>query len=96
MMRRAVLALLAAAVLFATPLASYAVDPYELNVVLSLTGSGSFLGKSEAATLALLEAYENKLGGINGRPIKFVIVDDQSNPQVAVQLTNAILQKKPI
>ena len=36
----------------------------------------------------------NQAGGIKGRPIKFVIVDDQSNPQVTVQLTNDLITKK--
>ncbi len=44
--------------------------------------------------LQILEALTNKSGGIKGRPIKFVIVDDQSNPAVSVQLTNGLIAKK--
>ncbi|HXP93759.1 MAG TPA: ABC transporter substrate-binding protein [Candidatus Binatia bacterium] len=81
--------------LLVTSLPGLAADPYEINVVLSMTGPGSFLGKNEAAALALIEQNTNKAGGIGGRPIKFVVVDDQSSPQVAVQLTNNILAKNP-
>ena len=36
----------------------------------------------------------NKQGGINGRPVKFVYYDDQTNPANAVQISNQILAKK--
>jgi branched-chain amino acid transport system substrate-binding protein len=42
-----------------------------------------------------LEAYVNKNGGVRGRPIKFVIQDDQSNPQIEVQLLSQLITKKP-
>jgi branched-chain amino acid transport system substrate-binding protein len=86
----AVLAALAASV----PLAARAADPYEINAILTLTGSGSFLGKEEAASLGVIEAMTNKAGGIGGRPIKFVIGDTQSSASVAVQLTNGAIAKK--
>lgn len=70
-----------------------AADPYEINVIIPLTGIGAFLGKNEAAALGLVEKNVNAAGGISGRPIKFVIADDQSNPQVAVQLLNAVAAK---
>jgi branched-chain amino acid transport system substrate-binding protein len=70
-----------------------AADPYEINVVLPLTGFAAFLGQGEAKTFAIVEEIVNKQGGISGRPIKFVIADDQSSPQIAVQLTNAIIAK---
>jgi branched-chain amino acid transport system substrate-binding protein len=71
-----------------------AADPYEINAILPLTGAASFLGKEEAAALQVVEDTVNKSGGIHGRPIHFVIADDQSNPQVAVELTNGVVAKK--
>ncbi len=71
-----------------------AADPFEINVILSLTGPGSFLGKNEQSAVALVEQNVNKAGGIQGRPIKFVVADDQSSPQVDVQLANALIAKK--
>jgi len=41
-----------------------AADPFEINVILSLTGPGSFLGKNEASAVALVEQNINKAGGI--------------------------------
>jgi branched-chain amino acid transport system substrate-binding protein len=72
-----------------------AADPYEITAILSLTGVGAFLGKGTAQGLQALEAYVNKTGGIGGRPLKFNVEDDQTNPQVAVQLANAAIAKKP-
>jgi branched-chain amino acid transport system substrate-binding protein len=92
MIKRFLSAALCAAVL-AAPLGASAADPFEINAILPVTGAGAFLGKEESEALALIETITNKSGGIGGRPIKFVIQDDQSNPQVAVQLTNGVIAK---
>jgi branched-chain amino acid transport system substrate-binding protein len=68
--------------------------PFEINVILSLTGGASFIGSAEQQSLRLAEEYTNKHGGIKGRPIKFVFADDQSSPQNAVQLMNQAISKK--
>lgn len=68
--------------------------PYEINVILSITGSGAFLGAKETDSLRAVEDLTNRTGGIQGRPLKFVIADDASNPQVAVQLVNGLIAKK--
>lgn len=93
MFRKLIIAALAFTLAVA-PLASRAADPFEIDVILPLTGYGAFLGKNESETLALVEASVNAAGGVRGRPIKFAIHDDESNPQVAVQLTNAMIAKK--
>ena len=67
--------------------------PYELNAVLALTGSAAFLGSKEAQTLTILEGVVNQSGGIGGRPLKIVVADDTSSPQIAVQLTNGLIAK---
>eukprot|EP01037_Dinobryon_pediforme_P032949 gene32949-38169_t len=75
--------------------AAWAADPYKIDVVVPMTGGGSFLGKGQQATLEALKDVVNKEGGINGQPLEFVYRDDQSSPQTAVQLTNAVLADKP-
>lgn len=93
-MRR--VALLAVAALFAAlaPGRARAADPYEINVILPLTGPTTFVGKGSQAGLLGVEDVVNKAGGVNGRPIHFVFQDDQSNPQITVQLANTLLAKK--
>ena len=78
----------------AAPRAVWAADPFEINAITAQTGQAAFLGDEESSTLQLIAELVNKSGGIQGRPIKFVIADDQSNPQVAVQLTNGLIAKK--
>lgn len=84
----AVLALLSPTAVLSDPVA-----PYEINVILTLTGPGTFLGTAQRNSLSVLEEVVNKQGGIHGRPVHFAFFDDQTLPQVAVQLTNQILMK---
>ncbi|HEY5341143.1 MAG TPA: ABC transporter substrate-binding protein [Candidatus Aquilonibacter sp.] len=69
-------------------------SPYDINVILALTGPAAFIGKAELQSLQLVEGLVNKSGGINGRPVKFVVVDDTSNAAVTVQLVNGLIAKK--
>ncbi len=86
--------LIGAAIARARPV--LASDPYVVNVVLSLTGQGAFLGKQEQQSLQLLQQLVNKNNGIGGRPIQFNVADDQTNPQVDVQLFNDFIARKAV
>ena len=68
--------------------------PLEINAILALTGPAAFIGGGEKVSLGLIESLTNAAGGIKGRPIKFTIVDDESNPQVTLQLVNGLIAKK--
>lgn len=70
-----------------------AAEPYDVNVILSLTGAGAFLGVSEAKSISAIEKLTNASGGINGRPVHFIVQDDGSNPQTAVQLFGNVVAK---
>ena len=76
-------------------LPAFAADPYKIDVITSLTGGASFLGKGEQQSLQLLQKSVNKAGGINGQPLEFMFYDDQSSPQTAVQLASQIKAKNP-
>ena len=67
----------------------------EINVILPLTGGGAFLGKAEQQALVQFEKAANAGGGIHGEALKFVFHDDQSSPQVAVQLANQVKATNP-
>ncbi len=69
--------------------------PYEVHVVLELTGGGSFIGNSERQAIELAEKKINAGGGLAGRPLHFVFHDNQTNPQVSVQLANEVLATHP-
>lgn len=72
-----------------------AAEPYEIDAILALTGGASFLGTAEQRALQLAEQTVNKSGGIQGRPLHINFHDDQTNPQISVQLANQALAKKP-
>ena len=63
--------------------------PYTFQVILPLTGQAAFSGQAESQSLAAYEKYVNANGGVKGVPIHFDIHDDQTSPQVALQLANA-------
>lgn len=70
-------------------------EPIHIDVILSQTGTASFLGQGETTALKILQGVVNGKGGINGRPVQFDIGDDQSTPTQAVQLMNSIQSHKP-
>ena len=78
------------------PASSRAADqPVTLHAILPLSGPGAFLGTQEQAAMQIGEKLVNAQSGIRGRPVRFVFHDDQSKPQVAVQLLQQILPQKP-
>jgi branched-chain amino acid transport system substrate-binding protein len=68
---------------------------YDMHVIIPLTGGGAFLGKAEQQALDLAVGVINKDGGIHGKKVKPVYHDDQSSPQVAVQLMNDVIALHP-
>jgi branched-chain amino acid transport system substrate-binding protein len=85
----------AAALLASWSPVAQAADPYEIYAVLPVTGGAAFLGTQEAAALRVFETDLNRTGGIKGRPLHVTVLDDQTNPQTAVQLMNQALQNHP-
>jgi branched-chain amino acid transport system substrate-binding protein len=81
------------ALVFVGTTVAQAADPYEINVIISTTGSGAFLGTHETQAFGVLEKVINQRGGIKGRPVHFVFADDQTAPATAVQLTNGVIAK---
>jgi branched-chain amino acid transport system substrate-binding protein len=90
---RLLIGILCAVALVVAPKSGGAADPYEIYSISSLTGGLAFVGKTGSDALKAYEDYFNKSGGINGRPIHFVIEDAQTNPQLAVQLFNELGSK---
>ena len=70
-------------------------EPLKIDAILSLTGTAAFLGTGEAAALKILASVINTHGGVNGRPVEFVVQDDASVPATAVQVVNGIMTHKP-
>lgn len=67
--------------------------PLNIDVILPLTGASAFVGQALAQTVAVFEKYANAHGGVRGQPIHFSVADDQTSPQVALQLANAAIAR---
>jgi branched-chain amino acid transport system substrate-binding protein len=91
--KRIGLGILAATLLGIGP--ASAAQSIDIPVILPLTGNAAFLGQGERDSLVIQEGVVNKQGGINGSPVHYVIHDDQSSPQVAVQLANQVAATHP-
>jgi branched-chain amino acid transport system substrate-binding protein len=72
-----------------------AAPDYPISVILPLTGPSAFVGQLEQESLRVYESVANRTGGIRGVPVRFAFLDDQSSPQVAVQLATQIKENKP-
>lgn len=92
MNHRALLSLVLCCAFGMAPAAQAQPAPFEVDAVLSLNGSGAFLGREQSIALDLAAQTINAQGGIGGRKLHFRIRDDQSSPQVAVQLANEVVQ----
>jgi branched-chain amino acid transport system substrate-binding protein len=88
-------AVFAGAVALAWSAGAMAAEPVTIDVMLPLTGPGAFLGSQEKTAIELIEKLVNQQGGIKGQPVEFVFRDDQTNPQVAVQLFQQISASSP-
>ena len=87
--------LAAAALIMLATVGGARAQEHAIDAILSLTGNGAFLAGGQKKVLALLAETVNEQGGIGGRKIRFAFHDDQSSPQVAVQLLNEIMAAHP-
>ena len=85
---------LCALTLAVAPTFGGAADPYEIYSIQAMTGGLAFVGKAGSDALQAYEEYFNKSGGINGRPIHFILEDAATNPAIALQLTNELGPKR--
>jgi branched-chain amino acid transport system substrate-binding protein len=74
---------------------SAAPEPFVIYAISALTGQGAYQGKMTSSGYKLYADSINKSGGIHGQPIQIEVLDDESNPRVAVQLANGIMAKHP-
>jgi branched-chain amino acid transport system substrate-binding protein len=86
----------ALAALCATSSAQTSGEPIKFGAVLSITGAGAGLGNNERNGLTVAEKTINAAGGYKGRPIKIVIEDDTSNPDVAVSKVNDLIYNEKV
>ena len=65
--------------------------PVTVGVILSITGPYAPLGEPERNAFVLAEKEINDRGGVNGRPIKFLIENDEGKADTAAQLATSLI-----
>jgi branched-chain amino acid transport system substrate-binding protein len=86
-----VAALLAASGFGAAPVRAEGAAPIQIGAILSITGLYAPLGEPERNALLLAEKDINAHGGIGGRPVHFVIEDDEGKADTASQLATTLI-----
>jgi branched-chain amino acid transport system substrate-binding protein len=70
--------------------------PIKIGAVVALTGPGAGVGIPERNGMLLAERVINKNGGIKGRPIKLIIEDDSSKPDIAKSKAERLIHEENI
>ncbi len=55
------------------------ISEYKIGAIFSVTGRASFLGDPEKKTAEMVVDQINAAGGINGKPIKLIVYDDEGD-----------------
>lgn len=66
-------------------------EPYAVGIALDLTGRAATLGIPEKRGYEMTVDKINQAGGINGRQIKLVVLDNESKPAKAVLNTKKLI-----
>jgi branched-chain amino acid transport system substrate-binding protein len=91
-MRLASLTILLVAALSAA-LPAGAADPIRIGAIVSATGPASFLGEPERNTLQMQADAINAAGGLLGRQIEVIVLDDETDVNKAVLASDRLLKK---
>jgi branched-chain amino acid transport system substrate-binding protein len=70
--------------------------PIKIGAVLDITGVGASLGVPEQNTLNMLADQVNEAGGIDGREVELVIIDNQSTEDGAAKATTRLIESEDV
>lgn len=70
--------------------------PIKIGAVLSLTGPGAGLGGPERSGILLAEKRINERGGVRGRPLKVIVEDDGSKPDIAKSKAESLIHGEKV
>ena len=70
-----------------------AAEPIRIGAVVSATGPASFLGEPEKNTLLMRVEALNAAGGLLGRPVEVIVLDDETDVNKAVLAADRLLKK---
>lgn len=68
----------------------------KVGAILCITGSGAVYGEDTQRGIQLAVNEINNSGGINGKPIKLIIEDDQTNPTQSASATTKLINQDKV
>jgi branched-chain amino acid transport system substrate-binding protein len=71
-------------------------EPYVIGAVFDITGPAAPLGTPERDTAVMLVKKINANGGINGHPIKLVVLDNQSEEAQSVSAVKKLIESEKV
>lgn len=71
-------------------------EPYKIGLVASVSGYMAPMGVPAKEMVTMMEEKVNKEGGINGRPIKVIIYDDESDETKAVLAAKKLIDEDKV
>jgi len=93
MKRKAVLLVFAFALVLLSGTIAQASGPIKIGGIFSVTGPASFLGEPKRNTVKMLEAEINKSGGVLGRPVEFIVYDDESDVTKTITALDRLIKR---
>src|SRR4051812_44523843 len=69
-------------------------EPIMIGAVVGKTGPDDFSASAQAA--AAYFKCINANGGINGRPVEYIVADDQWNPETAAQVASKLVKDRKV
>ena len=70
--------------------------PIKIGASVSTTGSNGRTGQYQQEAYQLWESQKNASGGLLGRPVQFIIYDDQSDPTTGARLYERLLNEDKV
>ncbi len=71
-------------------------EPYKIGAVIDVSGPAASLGVPQKNTLEMLVADLNAKGGINGRPVELIILDNKTNETEAVLAAKRLIDQDKV
>lgn len=71
-------------------------EPIRLGASMALTGGFGFVGEAMKKTFEFQVDQVNESGGINGRPLEIIYLDDENMPENAVKNANRLIQTEGV
>src|SRR6516164_1031308 len=71
-------------------------DAYPIGVSLGLTGVQGAAGQRQIKAVELAAEMINAKGGVHGHPLKLIVEDDQTKPEISVTKANKLIDQDQV